>query len=165
MAEEAEAPLNLAELTADIVASYVAANPVSASELPGLISSVFGALVRIDSPAPAQAATEAPKTLTASQIRKSIAPDAITCFACGRSFKTLRRHLRTEHGFEPGDYIAAFGLPRDYPLISEATSKVRSDFAKSIGLGRKRAAPATQSKPAKKPRPPKAIDPATDTFT
>ena len=145
-----EAP-DIKGMTADIVASYVTSNQIPASELPSLISKVFGALVVVGSPDPVEAVTEGPKKLTAGQIRKSIAPEGITCFACGKSFKTLRRHIRTEHGFEPGGYIAAFGLPRDYPLVSEATSKMRSEFAKSIGLGQIRAA-----EPAARPAKPKA---------
>jgi predicted transcriptional regulator len=134
-----EAP-DIKGMTTDIVASYVTSNQIPASELPSLISKVFGALTGIDSPAPVEAVAEGPKKLTAGQIRKSIAAEGITCFACGKSFKTLRRHIRAEHGFDPGEYIAAFGLPRDYPMVSEATSKMRSDFAKSIGLGQMRAA-------------------------
>ena len=139
-------------MTADIVASYVTGNQIPAPELPGLISKVFQALTGLDSPQPVEVVSEGPKKLTASQIRKSIAPEGITCFACGKSFKTLRRHVRAEHGFEPGEYIAAFGLPRDYPLVSAATSKMRSDFAKSIGLGQMRAA-----EPAPQPSKPKAV--------
>jgi predicted transcriptional regulator len=141
-----EAP-DLKGMTADIVASYVTSNHIPAPELPGLISKIFGALTGIDSPPPVRAVAENPKKLTASQIRKSIAPEGITCFACGKSYKTLRRHIRAEHGFEPHEYIAAFGLPSDYPLVSEATSKMRSDFAKSIGLGQMRAAAPPPPKP------------------
>jgi predicted transcriptional regulator len=145
-----EAP-DIKGMTADIVASYVTSNQIPASELPGLISQIFGALTGIDSPEPVEVAAEGPKKLTASQIRKSIAPDGITCFACGKSYKTLRRHIRAEHGFEPGEYIAAFGLPSDYPMVSETTSKMRSDFAKSIGLGQMRA--PTPAPPPTKPKP------------
>ena len=156
-------------MTADIVASYVTGNQIPASELPSLISKVFGALAGVDAPPLVEAVTESPKKLTAGQIRKSIAPDGITCFACGKSFKTLRRHIRAEHGFDPGEYIAAFGLPRDYPMVSEATSKMRSDFAKSIGLGQMRAAepapPPAKPRAVRKARPPRAIDPTTETFT
>ena len=146
MAEDAR---DMKGTAAEIVAGYVTSNKVSASELPDLISKVFGALTGVDSPAPAGAAAEGPKKLAVSQIRKSIAPEGITCFVCGRSFKTLRRHIRAEHGFEPGEYIAAFGLPKDYPMVSEATSKMRSDFAKSIGLGQTRVAPLAKPKAAK----------------
>lgn len=146
MAEETP---DIKGMTADIVVSYVTGNKVSSSELPDLISKVFGALMGVDSPAPVEAAAEAPKKLTAGQIRKSIAPERITCFACGRSFKTLRRHIRAEHGFEPGEYIATFGLPSDYPMVSEATSKMRSDFAKSIGLGQMRTAELMVTPPTK----------------
>ena len=57
-------------LTAEIVAAYAAGNKIKAEELPGLISSVHGALATAGQPeAPAE--PETPKA-TPSQIKKSM---------------------------------------------------------------------------------------------
>ena len=137
-------------LTADIVASYVTGNQIPVSELPGLISKVFGALSGAGAAAPIEAAAEGPKKITPGQVRKSITPDGITCFDCGKTFKTLRRHLRAEHGMKPGEYIGAWGLPRDYPMVAETTSALRRSTAVANGLGRKPATPPAKSKPKKR---------------
>ena len=122
-------------LAADIIASFVTGNQIAGVELPKLIADVVGALQHLgDEPAVAPEAP-APK-LTTAQIRRSITPDAIRCLECDRPFKTLRRHLGSTHGLTPDEYRLKYALPADYPLVSETTSKVRSDFAKTIGLGR-----------------------------
>jgi len=35
----------------------------------------------------------------------------------------------------PEQYRSKFGLPRDYPMVSPAYSKVRSAISKTVGLG------------------------------
>ena len=147
-----DALIDLKALTADIVASFVGGNNISASELPTLISGVFGALEHLgDEPA---GAAEAPTAMpTAAQIRRTITPDAIRCLDCGGAFKTLRRHLGSAHGLTPHQYRAKYGLPVNYPLVSETTSKVRSEHAISIGLGRKAGRKARKG--ASRPRVPK----------
>ena len=154
MTDNAEAPPSVLELTADIIANFVGANAVSAADLPGVISMVYDALHGLGAPSPVDVVVETPKKLTAAQIRKSITPDGLTCFACGRSFKTLRRHIRAEHGFAPGEYVVAYGLPRDYPMVAETTSALRRITAMASGLGRK--APPAPVKPPPKNRRPKA---------
>jgi predicted transcriptional regulator len=154
---------DLKTLTADIVASFVEKNPLRASELGSFVRAVYGALAGANAPVVALE-PEPIKRITPAQVRKSIALEAITCFACGKSYKTLRRHLLAEHGQTPGGYIAAWGLPLDYPMVSEATSKMRSDFAKSIGLGKPAALAPPKAKPSRKPRLTKAVDPAEETF-
>jgi predicted transcriptional regulator len=49
----------------------------------------------------------------------------------------------------PVEYRQAWGLDPDYPMVSEVTSKMRSDFAKSIGLG---AAAGRRTSKTKKPK-------------
>lgn len=158
---------DLKELTASVVAAFVENNSVGAADLPSLIRGVHAALAGVDAP-DAEPEPETAKRITPGAIRKSITPEALICFGCGQGFKTLRRHILASHGQTPSAYIADHGLPLDYPMVSEATSKMRSDFAKSIGLGRQAApepAPPVKAKAVRKPRPPKAIDPAEETFT
>jgi predicted transcriptional regulator len=129
--EEDGAP-TVIELVADIIAAYVSNNNVPPSELGGLISGVHAALVGVDSP-PAE--DPPAKKTPAVPVKKSVSPEGITCLFDGQSFKTLRRHLLAAHNMTPVEYRQYWSLDPDYPMVSEVTSKMRSDFAKSIGLG------------------------------
>jgi predicted transcriptional regulator len=144
--EEDGAP-SVIELVADIIAAYVSNNSVPPSELGGLISGVHAALVGVDSPT----VEEPPaKKTPAVPVKKSVTPEGITCLFDGQTFKTLRRHLLAAHNMTPVEYRQAWGLDPDYPMVSEVTSKMRSEFAKSIGLG------ASASRRTAKPKRPKA---------
>jgi predicted transcriptional regulator len=81
-------------------------------------------------------------------VRKSIAPEAVTCLICGEKFKSLKRHLQTAHQLSPREYRDAFKLKRDYPIVAPAYAAPRSDLAKSLGLGRKAGMKATIKKPS-----------------
>ena len=50
----------------------------------------------------------------------------------------LKRHLRAAYGLSPEEYRAKWGLPADYPMVAPNYAKQRSNFAKQIGLGRKK---------------------------
>jgi predicted transcriptional regulator len=126
-------------MAAEIVAAYASRNQMAQSELPGLINTVFGTLNTLAhgaGDAGDAAAPEAPPA-PAVPIDASVGKDAIICLDCGKSFKTLKRHLSTEHGLAPVDYRARWGLSKDYPLVAPSYSKRRADTAKKIGLGRK----------------------------
>jgi len=75
-------------------------------------------------------------------IKKSIAPEALTCLCCGEKFKSLKRHLQAEHKLSPDEYRAVFDLKKDYPIVAPAYAAQRSALAKSLGLGRKPGAKA-----------------------
>jgi predicted transcriptional regulator len=90
--------------------------------------------------APAAAEIEKP---TASQIRKSITPDALISFIDGKAYKTLKRHL-SANGFDPHSYRERYGLPRDYPLVVPSYAAQRSELARAIGLGRPGAQAASE---------------------
>ena len=125
-------------LATEIVAAYVSRNQMAQADLPGLIQSVHATLAGLAGGAPAEA--EAPveeRPAPAVSIKASVKKDAITCLDCGKSFKTLKRHLSTEHDMSPADYKARWDLPKDYPLVAPSYSKRRADTAKKIGLGRK----------------------------
>lgn len=151
----AEQDTDLSALTADVVAAYVANNKIAVNELAGLISSVHAALASAGAPEP-EAPAEAAKA-TPAQIRKSVTPDALISFEDGRPYKTLKRHL-TLRGLSMEAYRDKWGLPKDYPSTAPSYSAQRSELAKSLGLGRKAAAPAPaaeQPAPAKRGRKPK----------
>ncbi|XYD09861.1 MucR family transcriptional regulator [Methylobacterium sp. NMS12] len=128
-------PNDILSLTACIVAAYVSRQAVSADALPGLMRTVRDGLVALQEPAPAAAAAK-PEGFrqTATEIRKSMKPNALISFIDGKPYKTLKRHL-TSHGLTPKDYRARFGLPSDYPMVAAGYAARRSALAKAIGLG------------------------------
>jgi predicted transcriptional regulator len=132
MSMETDQQRGLKHMAVDIVSAYVSNNRVATDELPGLIRSVFESLSQ---QTPDSAAAE--NLVPAVAVRSSIARDHIICLEDGRSFKSLKRHLRTAHGFTPAQYRARWSLRSDYPLVAPAYAEQRSKLAKQIGLGRK----------------------------
>jgi predicted transcriptional regulator len=134
MSASATSP-NYIELSADIVSAYVSNNSVPATDLPSLLNSVFAALTKT-----AQGQQEEPKAelVPAVSVRKSITPDAIICLEDGKSFKSLKRHLRTTYDMTPEQYRAKWNLPGDYPMVAPNYAKARSELAKTMGLGQQR---------------------------
>src|ERR1700685_1216817 len=121
-------------LAAEVVSAFVGNNSVPVAELPGLISSVHSALVKIADGASTAAAPE-PEVLTpAVSIRKSMSPDHLICLDDGRRFKSLRRHLSTL-GMTPDQYRAKWNLPSDYPMVAPNYAAQRSALAKNSGFG------------------------------
>ncbi len=131
-AENSEAYL---ELAAEIVAAYVSKNSVPAVELPGLISDIHAALVRVSAgsaPAPIEVLKPAVPA------KKSVTNDYIVCLEDGKRFKSLKRHLRTQYNMSPDDYREKWGLNADYPMVAPNYAQARSKLAKEMGLGQQR---------------------------
>ncbi len=128
----------LVQLTADIVSAYVSNNNVSAGELGKLIEEVHSALQRAPH---AQAEPEPQPKEPAVSIRRSVTPDYLISLEDGRKFKSLKRHLKNTYNMTPDEYRTKWGLPRDYPMVAPNYARARSELAKSMGLGRKAAAP------------------------
>jgi len=124
----------LMTLTAEIVASHVANNSVALSDLAPLIGNVHAALSGLGTPA---AVAPEPEQKPAVSPRTSVKPDSITCLEDGKKFKTLKRHLRTDHGMTPDEYRAKWKLPAEYPMVAPAYAETRRAMAVKIGLGRK----------------------------
>jgi predicted transcriptional regulator len=128
-----EEPMDTVQLTADIVSAYVSNNPVPAAQLPALIESVSAS---VKSLATGQVATAPAPLVPAVNPKRSIFPDFIVCLEDGKKFKSLKRHLATDHGLTPDAYRAKWGLSADYPMVAPNYSKKRSALAKASGLGR-----------------------------
>jgi MucR family transcriptional regulator, transcriptional regulator of exopolysaccharide biosynthesis len=124
--------MELKEHVAEIVAAYVRKNPVPADQLSKTIVAVHDALAGLGKE-PAPVTTQEP----AVPIRRSVKPDRIICLECGKSAKMLRRHLTSAHDLTPAEYRAKWELDHDYPMTAPNYAAQRSEFAKSIGLGRK----------------------------
>jgi predicted transcriptional regulator len=124
-------------LAAEVVSAFVGHNSLPVSELPGLITSVHAALVKISGGTGVAAAAE-PEVLTpAVPVRKSITPDYLICLDDGRKFKSLKRHLASL-GMTPDQYRAKWNLAPDYPMVAANYAATRSALAKKIGLGQNR---------------------------
>ena len=132
MAEGSGATSNVVGLSADIVAAYVTKNHIQKDELPALIATVHEALRSA-----AIGVIEPPKPEPVIPPNKSVRPDHIVCLFDGKKFKSLKRHLRTNHNMTPQEYRATFGLRPDYPMVAPAYASARSDLARTMGLGRK----------------------------
>ena len=120
--------------TAEIVGAYVGSHTLAVNDLPALIATVGQQLAGLRQ-APTIQEEEKPKP--AVPIKRSVREDGIVCLLCGKTQKTLKRHLTTRHELTPEDYRSMFELKDDYPLVAPAYAAIRSALAKKIGLGRK----------------------------
>jgi len=128
-------PKGFVDLTASIVSAYVSNNPTTASEIPGLISQIHAALVRVSN-AGTEAIPEPAKP--AVSVKKSMTSDYLVCLEDGKRFKSLKRHLRTQYNMSPEQYREKWGLPADYPMVAPNYAVARSQLAKKMGLGQQR---------------------------
>jgi predicted transcriptional regulator len=145
---------NLRDLVAEVAAAYFSNSHVSSAEIGAVIEQIAQSLGAVggnaSAPPPTEAEPEAKRRLTPAQVRKSITPDALISFEDGRPYKTLRRHLSVK-GLTPEQYREKWGLPKDYPMVSASYSATRSQMAKQLGLGNRRAA-APSAEPAPRGR-------------
>ena len=125
-------PKAFIDLTAGIVSAYVSNNVTPAAELPGLISQVHAALLRV-SAGQAEPALELAKP--AVPVKRSVTSEYIVCLEDGKKFKSLKRHLRTQYNMTPEQYRDKWGLPPDYPMVAPNYAASRSQLAKKMGLG------------------------------
>ena len=139
---------NQQRLTSQIVAAYVRKNFISTDQIAALINSVHSTLSGLGNEV-----VEEPPRIPAVSVRRSVHPDYIVCIECGYKAKMLKRHLLSRHGLSVTEYRTRWNLSSDYPLTSPNYSERRSQFAKSIGLGRGRSQPAAISAAAPEPVP------------
>jgi predicted transcriptional regulator len=118
-------------LTASLVSSYVSRNQVPMNELAGLISTFHTALA-------GAAAGHGPEIdrKPAVTVKKSVGDDFIICLEDGKKLTMLKRYLRSQYNMSPEEYRKKWDLPHDYPMVAPAYARLRSAFAKRIGLGR-----------------------------
>ena len=124
------------DLTAEIVSAHVRYNEVPPDSLPALIREVYRALDGVA--AGSVAGTSKPdKPQPAVPIKRSVFADYILCLEDGKKLKTLKRHLHTSHQMSIEQYRERWDLPSDYPMVAQASAKLRSSLAKKTGLGQK----------------------------
>lgn len=117
---------NLTELTAIIVASFVANNSTKATELPHLILSTHEALEKIEAPRSPSNFPGQP----AVPIDESVTHDYLICLNDGRKLRTLKRYLQLRYSQSPEEYRKKWGLADDYPMVAPAYSELRTKIAK-----------------------------------
>jgi predicted transcriptional regulator len=127
---------DILRMTTEVVAAYVGNNELPASQISEIIGAVYKSLSGLQSGA---GESRAEPSKPAVPIRRSVTPDYIVCLEDGKKLKMLKRHLRTTYNLTPDEYRAKWGLASDYPMVAPNYAKQRSEFAKKIGLGRKRA--------------------------
>ena len=139
-------------LVAEIVRGYVAKNSVAIDQLGGLIATVDQTLSGLgtNTTAPALAPE---KLVPAVPIRRSVQAEYVVCLECGFRGRTLRRHLRVQHGLEVAAYRARWNLSPHHPVTAPNYSARRSAMAKAIGLGRPPAPIAPPPAPTRRGRP------------
>ena len=123
------------ELAAEIVSAFVSNNSVPVADLLSLIASVHTALQNAGHPVQQE---EEAKPTPAVSVRKSITMDYIISLEDGKPYKSMKRHL-ARLGLTPDAYREKWGLPRDYPMVASSYAAKRSELAKSMGLGQRRA--------------------------
>ena len=126
--------VDLLNMTAEIVSSYISNNQVDVTDLPRVIKQTYSTLAEICGQRPALGERPEP----AIAIKKSILDDYIVCLEDGKKLKMLKRHLKTAYNMSPEQYRERWGLPADYPMVAPNYAKQRSGLAVKIGLGRKR---------------------------
>lgn len=124
---------DLLQWTTMIVSSHVGKTLSSTDEVSNLIRTVHKALAGLSS------GVDQNVPEPAVPIRRSVTPDYIVCLEDGRKLKMLKRHLSTAYGLTPEEYRERWNLPADYPMVAPNYARQRSNLAKKIGLGTKRA--------------------------
>lgn len=122
-------------LVTDIVAAYVSNNKVESDDLPTVIKTVHDTLSGLQA---AQISGPQTKNRPAVPIKKSYTDEYIICLEDGKKLKMLKRYLRTRFDMSPEEYRAKWALPADYPMVAPNYAAKRSEFAKKIGLGKKK---------------------------
>ena len=122
-------------MAVDIISAYVGNNSVPANQVPEVINTVYESLLSVSG---SNRSSDINKSKPAVPVRRSITPDHIICLEDGKKLKMLKRHLRAVYGLSPEEYRTKWNLPADYPMVAPNYAEQRSNFAKQIGLGRKK---------------------------
>jgi predicted transcriptional regulator len=129
--------LDRMRMTVKIATSYVSNRNIAAEELVPLLERISHALVGVATGKVVATAPTGPLE-PAVPVKKSVTDEYIICLEDGRSFKSLKRHLRAKYNLSPEQYRAKWGLPPDYPMVAPNYAEARSKLAKAIGLGQPR---------------------------
>ncbi|MCJ2024720.1 MucR family transcriptional regulator [Methylobacterium sp. J-067] len=102
---------------------------MASGEVPALIATVQASLTELSNNHSVNV-IETTKA-TQAEICRSITPDTLVSFIDGKSYKSLKRHLRA-HGMSASTYRLRYGLPPDYPMVTSSYSARRSAMSENI---------------------------------
>ncbi|MBK1669589.1 hypothetical protein CKO28_16235 [Rhodovibrio sodomensis] len=130
----------LIELTAGVVQSYLTNNQMQPDQVPHLMQQVHDKFAHLQAgqgtaDTSTTADTSEPQHEPPVKPRNSVRKNDVVCLECGKTFQTLKRHIRTEHGMDESAYKARWDLPASMKLVAKSYSEKRSQMAKDLGLG------------------------------
>ncbi len=125
------------EMTTDIVSALVSRTAVEANDLPDVVRLVKETLAGLAS-APLDVVRPMERAAPAIAVKRSVCEDHLVCLEDGLKLRSLKQHLRVQHGLTPQQYRAKWSLPEDYPMAAPSYAKARSALAKSMGLSKYR---------------------------
>ena len=131
---DTEQDTTLIELAVGIVESYVSNNQMQPDQVPVFLANVHAGLPALHSGA---AGTTGTRPEPPVKPQNSVRKNDVVCLECGQTFKTLKRHLRTDHDMDDRDYKARWDLPANLSLVAKDYSAKRSQMARKLGLGKK----------------------------
>lgn len=120
-------------LTSEISAAYFSNNATPPDQVHQVIETIRKALRGLERQVPAAAKPLEP----AVPIEKSVQPEYLICLEDGKRLKMLKRYLKARFGITPDEYRTRWNLPPDYPMVAPNYAKLRSEFARKMGLGKK----------------------------
>ncbi len=120
----------LLKLATDLACAFVKNNQLPAAQLGVLLAGLHISLRELTG---AHAAEPTP----AVPLKKSIEDDFLICLEDGKKLRTLKRYLMSHYAMTPDAYRKKWRLPADYPMVAPAYARMRSEFARKSGLGRK----------------------------
>jgi predicted transcriptional regulator len=110
---------------------------VEAGDLPDVVRIVKETLAGLAAP-PTALMRPMGKSVPAISVKRSVCEDHLVCLEDGLKLRSLKQHLRVQHGLTPQQYRAKWALPEDYPMAAPSYAKARSNLAKSMGLSQYR---------------------------
>lgn len=151
----------LLEMATEIVKAHASTTSMTKEDLIKELSDIHTALKFLEAgEAIAATAPVEEEEAPAVSMRKAFGKKQIICMICGKSMKTLARHLKTAHNMTAKEYRTQFGIPRTQPLAAKDYSETRKQMAIDRGLGENLAkARAAKGKAKRKPAEKKAAAP------
>ena len=110
------------EMAASIVAQYVGANKIPVDQIRHLVNEVYQSVMSMG-----------------NGQEPVVSSSQLMCLECGKTFKTLKRHLNEAHGLTPDEYREKHGLG-DSPMVAPAYAKVRASISRKRWHGKRKAA-------------------------
>jgi predicted transcriptional regulator len=130
---EPATPLDILNITADIVCAYISNNSVEVADIQGIMQKVHGTVQ--DLARHGHGFRKSGPLVPAVPIEESIKDDYIVCLEDGKKLQMLKRHLNTVYKMSIDEYRERWGLAPDYPVVAPNYARRRSQIAKNTGLG------------------------------